>query len=134
MSPILGLKDCVNVRTLKIFVECDPSDEIYNGFRAAEGFYEGFCRDLVDGVLREVEGIEKVEFDAWSGVKRNGDMMVGLREVVDKYGKTVAWGPDRGWGVRKDEEGAESRLWLDAVLVNGGRTRVVVGGSGGERI
>jgi len=109
----LGLKDCANVRVLKIFVECDPSDAIFKGFRRGDGFYERFSQNLLEGVLKEVPGIKMVEFDAWSSVKRTGDMISGLREVVLRFGKVVGWGPERGWDQQLD------RVWLDAVLMHG---------------
>ncbi|KAA8575021.1 hypothetical protein MFRU_002g03490 [Monilinia fructicola] len=128
VTPSLGLLDCTSVRVLKIFVECDPSDAIFKGFRAGDGFYEGFCQELLEGIFRDVKGIENVEFDAFPGIKRSGDMISGLREVVERHHKVVGWGPERGWGVQKSEEGKE-RVWLDAVLVHGvGRARVVPAG------
>ncbi|PSS28446.1 hypothetical protein M430DRAFT_92314 [Amorphotheca resinae ATCC 22711] len=114
VNDALGLKDCINVRVLKIFVECDPSDAIFKGFRASDGFYERFSQNLLDGILKEVPSIKVVEFDAWSSVKRNGDMIAGLGEVVSRYDKVVGWGPERGWDQELD------RVWLDAVLVHGG--------------
>ncbi|KAM3086051.1 hypothetical protein ACMFMG_000186 [Clarireedia jacksonii] len=93
------------------------------GFRASDGFYEGFCRDLLEGVLQEVKGIEKVEFDAWSSVKKSGDMMMGLREVVDGHKKVVGWGPERGWAASGGTDPGD-RIWLDAVIMHGmGRAR-----------
>ncbi|APA09485.1 hypothetical protein SS1G_12299 [Sclerotinia sclerotiorum 1980 UF-70] len=128
VSPLLGLSDCTSVRVLKIFVECDPSDAIFKGFRVGDGFYEGFCQELLEGIFMDVKGIQTVEFDAFPGVKRSGDMMSGLREVVESHKKVVTWGPERGWGVEKSGEGKE-RIWLDAVLVHGvGRARVVPAG------
>jgi hypothetical protein len=114
VNDALGLRDCINVRVLKIFVECDPSDAIFKGFRASDGFYERFSQNLLDGILKEVPSIKVVEFDAWSSVKRNGDMIAGLGEVVSRYDKVVGWGPERGWDQELD------RVWLDAVLVHGG--------------
>jgi hypothetical protein len=114
VNDALGLKDCINVRVLKIFVECDPSDAIFRGFRASDGFYERFSQNLLDGILKEVPSIKVVEFDAWSSVKRNGDMIAGLGEVVSRYDKVVGWGPERGWDQELD------RVWLDAVLLHGG--------------
>lgn len=109
-------------------MECDPSDAIFQGFRAGDGFYEVFCQELLEGIFRDVKGIQRVEFDAFPGVKRNGDMMNGLREVVDRHKQVVGWGPERGWGVEKHGGGTE-RVWLDAVLVHGvGRARVVPAG------
>ena len=112
VNDALGLADCKNVRVLKVFVECDPSDGIFKGFRHSDGFYERFSQGLMDGVLKEVPSIKVVEFDAWSSVKRTGDMIAGLGEVVAKYDKAVAWGPERGWD--KDSD----KVWLDALLMH----------------
>ena len=109
----LGLADCKNVRVLKVFVECDTSDAIYNGFRKGEGFYERFSANLLEAVLKEVPSIKVVEFDAWSAVKRNGEMISGLGEVVARFDKVVGWGPERGWDQESDQ------VWLDAVLMHG---------------
>lgn len=116
MNDALGLKDCTNVRVLKVFVECDPSDAIFAGFRKSEGFYERFSADLLEAVLKEVPSIKVVEFDAYTSVARTGDMMSGLGEVVAKYDKVVAWGPERGWSKESDQ------VWLDAILMHGGGT------------
>ena len=113
INEALGLADCVNVRVLKVFVECDPSDAIFQGFRAGDGFYERFSAALLNGVLEEVPSIRVVEFDAYSSVQRTGDMMSGLRDVVARYDKVIGWGPERGW---KDEI---DQTWLDAVLIHG---------------
>ena len=113
VNKALGLADCTNVRVLKVFVECDTSDAIYNGFRKGEGFYERFCADLLEAVLKDVSSIQVVEFDAWSAVKRNGDMISGLGEVVARFDKVVGWGPERGWDQESDQ------VWLDAVLMHG---------------
>lgn len=114
INDALGLADCIRVRTLKVFVECDPSDAIFNGYRKHEGFYETFCADLLEEILKIVPSIEVVEFDGYSSVNRTGDMMSGLGEVVAKYDKVVAWGPERGWSLESDQ------IWLDAVLLHGG--------------
>lgn len=112
VNDALGLADCKNVRVLKVFVECDPSDGIFKGFRHSDGFYERFSQGLMDGVLKEVPSIKVVEFDAWSSVKRTGDMIAGLGEVVAKYEKAVAWGPERGWDKNSD------KVWLDTLLMH----------------
>lgn len=102
VNEALGLTNCMSVRVLKIFVECDPSDGIFKGFRQSDGFYEGFSCTLLENVLKEVPSVKVVEFDAWTSVKRDGDMITSLGEVVQRFDKTVAWGPERGW-----EEGSE---------------------------
>ncbi|RDW82732.1 hypothetical protein BP6252_03844 [Coleophoma cylindrospora] len=97
VNDALGLKDCKSVRVLNIFVECDPSDAIFKGFRQGDGFYETFSCGLLEGILKEVPSIEAVEFDAWTSVKKDGDMMIGLLETVVMNNKIVKWGPERGW-------------------------------------
>jgi hypothetical protein len=113
VNDALGLKDCITVRDLKVFVECDPSDAIFKGFRRGDGFYERFSQNLLEDVLKEVPSIKLVEFDAWSSVKRTGDMISGLRDVVLRFNKVVGWGPERGWDQELD------KVWLDAVLMHG---------------
>jgi len=112
VNDALGLEDCVSVRVLKVFVECDPSDIIFKGFRAGDGFYEKFSQGLLEGVLKEIPSIQVVEFDAWSSVKRTGDMIAGLGEVVAKFDKVIGWGPSRGWEEESDH------VWLDTVLLH----------------
>jgi len=118
INDALGLADCTSVRTLKVFVQCDPSDPIYNGYRKHEGFYEQFCADLLEGILKAVPSVKVVELDAYSPVKRTGPMMAGLGEVVARYDKVVAWGPERGWDTESDQ------VWLDAVLMHGGSRKL----------
>ncbi|PON25793.1 hypothetical protein TGAM01_v205230 [Trichoderma gamsii] len=105
VNDALGLKDCVNVHTLKVLVECDPSDNIFKGFRRSEGFYEKFSRQLLASVLEALPAVKAVEFDAWSSVKKSGAMMTGLFKVVtEKEGLSIQWGPDRGWTDAEEEE------------------------------
>lgn len=118
VNDALGLADCVNVRVLKVFVECDPSDGIFKGFRMGEGTYERFSAALLDSVLKGTPSINVVEFDAYTSVKRSGDMMSGLGEVVAKHDKVIGWGPEREWDKDSDQ------VWLDAVLLNGPGKRV----------
>ncbi|KAJ4266137.1 hypothetical protein NW762_004117 [Fusarium torreyae] len=97
VNPALGLTDCKDVERLNVFVECDPSDNIFQGWRRSEGFYEGFSRNLLTDVLNELPSVQTVQFDGWSSVKKSGDMMQGLMEVVTQAGYDIEWGPERGW-------------------------------------
>lgn len=97
VNEALGLAECVAVRRLTVFVECDPSDNIFNGFRQADGFYEGFSCNLLDGVLGEMPFLDRVEFDAWSSVRKGGAMMKGLLDVARSNERQICWGPERGW-------------------------------------
>lgn len=97
VNPMLGLADCVNVRFLTVFVQCDPSDNVFSGFRKADGFYEVFSSGLLRGVLAEMPHLDRVYFDAWSSVKKSGAMMRGLFAVTSATGRKICWGPERGW-------------------------------------
>jgi hypothetical protein len=97
VNPALGLSDCINVRLVNVFIEIDPSDDIFKGFRGPEGFYENFCRALLNDILDGLPAVEKVQFDAWPSVKKRGAMVQSLLEVTVQKGKTICWGPERGW-------------------------------------
>ncbi|KAG7415730.1 hypothetical protein DER46DRAFT_601140 [Fusarium sp. MPI-SDFR-AT-0072] len=97
VNPALGLSDCVDVERLNVFVECDPSDNIFQGWRRSDGFYEGFSRNLLTDVLEALPSVHTVQFDGWTSVKKSGDMMQGLMGVVNEAGLAIEWGPERGW-------------------------------------
>ncbi|KAI1867551.1 hypothetical protein JX265_007353 [Neoarthrinium moseri] len=97
VNDALGLRDCVNVRRLRVFVEIDPSNDVCKGFRRSEGFYEKFSRDLLTAVLAEMPWCQTVEFDANPSVKKAGAMMRGLIDVATGQSRRLAWGPEKGW-------------------------------------
>ncbi|CAH0027694.1 unnamed protein product [Clonostachys rhizophaga] len=97
VNDALGLADCTNVRTISVFVENDPSDSIYNGFRRDEGFYEDFCRNLLSKILESMPAITAIQFDGHPSVKKTGHMMKGLLDLAHTAGKSIQWGPLRGW-------------------------------------
>ncbi|GAB1309825.1 3 exoribonuclease family protein [Madurella fahalii] len=97
VNSALGLADCVNVRKLTVFVQFDPSDGFFSGFRRADGFYEAFSKNLLDNVLCEMPFLDCVHFDAWSSIKKSGAMMTGLLEVAAARGRRIGWGPERQW-------------------------------------
>jgi hypothetical protein len=97
VNDALGLADCTNVHKLKVFVECDPSDGIFKGFRRSEGFYEKFCRALLGKVIEGMPALQIIEFDAWSSVNKSGAMMHALLDVAAQYDRVIQWGPERGW-------------------------------------
>lgn len=93
---------------LKIFVECDPSDSIFNGFRgrgATEDTYKFFALRLLQGIFRDVGGLETVEIDAFPGVKRDAPLILALKREVRNARKKLKWGELRGWEKEGDEPG-----------------------------
>lgn len=109
VNEALGLKDAVNVRKLKCFVEVDPSDNVFAGFRRGID-YGKFSRNLLDEVLIEVPSITEIQFDAWPSVKKDGDMLCGLIEVALKHEKMISWGKEKGWTDDGDADLAEISL------------------------
>ncbi|KAK5110616.1 hypothetical protein LTR62_005655 [Meristemomyces frigidus] len=108
-----GLRDCKSLRTLKLFVEIDPSDVIFSGFRgygASEDTYQWFCVHLLRGICGQVPGLETVEIDGFPVVKRESPLVVALRGVVREFGLKVVWGPLRGWAKEGDGVGGEMGL------------------------
>jgi hypothetical protein len=110
VNPALGLSDCVNVHKLTVFAEIDPSESYYEGYRRADGFYEGFCRDLLRNVLTELSSLDCVHFDGGPGVKKRGAMVAGLIQVAEEMGKEIRWGPERGWTDQEEEDDAPAAL------------------------
>lgn len=105
-KPSLGLSDCTSLRVLKIFVECDPSDDFFNGFRGKdsnENTYKYFSVNLLLGIISQVPSLEAVEIDANPGIKKTSPLVVALRDKVQEHGKRLVWGPLRGWDKERSE-------------------------------
>lgn len=97
MNHSLGLRDMVQVRTLKVFIECDPSHPVFRGFRLSKGYYTWFAGDLLRSILKELPNLHQVEFDAFPSVEKSGDLMRRLLLEVRLAKKKILWGPERGW-------------------------------------
>ena len=93
----LGLKDMVHLRTLKVFIECDPSHPVFHGFRLSKGYYTRFAGDLLQNVLKGLPSVAEVEFDGYPSVQKNGDLMRRLLSEARLANKKIRWGPQRGW-------------------------------------
>lgn len=109
LRPKLGLKDCKAVRSLKIFVEVDPSHEIFEGFRVDDTFYTAFSSGLLNGILHQIPSISVIEFDAYPSVKKRGELMSALIDAAQAAHKRITWGPSRDW----EREGHEVACDLD---------------------
>ncbi|PWY73762.1 hypothetical protein BO94DRAFT_538803 [Aspergillus sclerotioniger CBS 115572] len=100
----LGLEEMVRIRTFKVFIECDPSHPVFEGFRVSKDYYTDFAGDLLSEVLSKLPNLEYVEFDAWPSVRKSGALMKRLMEEVRTAGRKIAWGPERGWTDYDGEE------------------------------
>lgn len=120
VNEALGLKDCINVHRLNVFVECDPSDNIFKGFRRSEGFYEAFSRKLLTEVLQEMPAVRVLEFDGWPSVKKSGKMMTMLLDFAAENNVAIEWGPERGWKDGVDDEPRTAFQKLDDSIPESG--------------
>ena len=100
----LGLTEMTGVRTLKIFIQCDPSHPVFEGFRVSSDFYTGFAGGLVQKILEQLPNLVQVEFDAWPSVQKSGPLMRRLLSEVRASNVNIHWGPERGWNDWEDEE------------------------------
>lgn len=89
MDDRLGLEEMEAVRTVKVFVECDPSHDIFNGFRIDRDFFTGFSGSLLGDVLQCLPSVVRVELDGWPSVKREGPLVKRLLEVTRNAGVRV---------------------------------------------
>lgn len=85
----LGLEEMEAVRTVRVFVECDPSHEVFDGFRIDREFFTGFSGGLLEGVLGRLPAVGRVELDGWPSVKREGPLVKRLLEVARNAGVRV---------------------------------------------
>lgn len=98
VSDRLGLEDCIAVRTLRVFVEVDPSSPVFKGFRLNRDFFTNFSGTLLEQVMERLPVLATVEFDAYPSVDRHGALMTRLLDETKKARKRIAWGPQRDWG------------------------------------
>lgn len=85
----LGLEEMEAVRTVKVFVECDPSHDVFSGFRIDRDFFTGFAGRLLEGVLRRLPSVRQVELDGWPSVQREGPLVKRLLEVARNAGVRI---------------------------------------------
>lgn len=99
ISPKLGLADCTSVRKLKIFVQLDPSHDMFKGFRMDDSSdaYTDFTGALTRRILSDVPTITEVEFDAYDSVTKTCPLMVRLLGEVSAAQKRVLWGKEKDW-------------------------------------
>jgi hypothetical protein len=95
----LGLEQMVRVHTLEIFVECDPSHPVFEGFRVSQGFYTNFAGKLLRDTLSGLPSLEWVVFDANPSVERKGDLLTRLASEVHRSRKKIIWSSTRNWDV-----------------------------------
>jgi hypothetical protein len=101
----LGLTQMTGVKIFKIFIQCDPSHPVFEGFRVSNDYYTVFAGELVHQILEQLPNLGHVEFDAWPSVQKNGALMRRLLSEVRTAGQKIYWGPERGWNDWEDDNG-----------------------------
>lgn len=93
----LGLEEMTAVRSIKVFVQCDPSHDIFKGFRVGKVFFTDFSGDILGDMIHRLPLLEEIQFDAWSSVSKDAPLMTRLLNEARSNSKRIAWGPERGW-------------------------------------
>lgn len=112
----LGLHEMALTRTLKVFVECDPSQPIFEGFRVSKDYYTEFSGRLMREILERLPGLVQVEFDGYPSVQKNGSLMSRLLKETRAARKKILWGPERGWTDHDDNGGNQEENAADAAI------------------
>ncbi|KAL9118513.1 MAG: hypothetical protein Q9187_004943 [Circinaria calcarea] len=89
----LGLENATSLLKLRVFIECDPSHEIFNGFRIGKEFYTDFAGDLLRKVMARLPVLNQIQFDGYPSVSRKGQLMTRLLEEAKAGDIKVTWGP-----------------------------------------
>lgn len=90
MDDRLGLEEMVAVRTLTVFVQCDPSHDVFNGFRIDRDFFTDFSGSLLEDVLQRLPSVIRVELQGWPTVKKEGPLVKRVLEVARNAGLRVS--------------------------------------------
>ena len=85
----LGLEQMKSVRTLNVFIEIDPSHDVFKGFRLGKNFFTDFSAHLLEEIIRRLPSLVQVRFDAWPSVMREGLLMERLLEVAQEHKQRV---------------------------------------------
>jgi hypothetical protein len=85
------------LQLLKVFIECDPSHPVFDGWRISNNFYQDFAGGLLKQILERLPNLVYVEFDGNPSVVKNGALMKRLLHETRTAGKRVVWGPQRRW-------------------------------------
>ena len=74
-----------------MFVEVDPSQAMYKGYRRSETFYTLFSGRLFERVCGRLAALEEVRLDGFSSVSSTGLLVQVLVDVAQGKNKRVVW-------------------------------------------
>lgn len=87
----LALEDMVGVRKLRVFMECDPSQDIFKDFRVERDFFTNFAGEILEEILRRIPSLGEVQFDKYPS---DGLLVTRLMDEVKHGKKRIVWGPE----------------------------------------
>lgn len=87
----LGLEDAISMHTLNVFVECDPSQDIFRGFRIAKNFYTDFAGEMLRDVLYCLPALNEIRFDKYPSVTHGGSLVIRLLEEAKRRNVKISW-------------------------------------------
>ena len=112
MTDKLRLQDCVGVRDLKVFVECDPSHQVFQGFRVSIDFFTDFASNLLGRIVERLPRLERVTFDRnGPSVRRDSELMSRLQEAVLKGQRRIGWAKGKWEDDEEDDQRAKGEAY-----------------------
>ncbi|KAH7406537.1 hypothetical protein DE146DRAFT_647761 [Phaeosphaeria sp. MPI-PUGE-AT-0046c] len=114
----LGLAAMTRVYKLRIFVEIDPSSHpSFGEWIQGREYYTEYCVSLVRALLARLPSVNELEFDAYPGVSKTSELLVGLMDEAKLNQKKIRWGDERGWDkiVDGDLAGVLGKLGLEGI-------------------
>lgn len=128
MTDKLGLQDCTRVRDLEVFVECDPSHQIFHGFRVSIDFFTDFSSNLLAMIVQRLPSLDRVTFNRHGpSVQRDSELMSRLQEAVLKGEKRIAWAQGKWADDEEDDRKTQSGIIMLLPVYIRSLTSVAVG-------
>lgn len=92
----LGLEDMTAVRKLKVFLEIDPTHDVFKGFfRHKKDLYTDCIGGMLMGIIERLPTLEEIEFDGYPSV-RDGLLIRRLVDEAKIAKKRIVWGLEIG--------------------------------------
>ena len=85
-----------SLHMLKVFVELDPSEPMFDKYRISKNFYTDFAGELLAEVLKAMTQVEVVEVGGYEFVNVSGPLVTRIRQAVLGSGKTLQWSEENG--------------------------------------
>jgi hypothetical protein len=85
------------LKTLKVFVEVDPSEPMFEKYRISRDFYTDFAGELLQDVIKAIPQLKTVEIGGYEFVNLRGPLVTRIRRVVEEMERKLLWSVEDGW-------------------------------------